>query len=194
MSGENKRELFVLAFCTHHNATVLRLNVNHLFVIVERRHQMARFMHEHGATYAKDLDDSVTHLLICGDAHDRHELESEDGGINPKIAWALEENEARQRARIIRRQRIQTGNKRRRVIEDEDDLKADILIVWSEWFWDCLAAYGKNKLVDRRPTPIYSLNIGRHEESAYTIDHPRPVLKALANSKAVLHFQVEITV
>ncbi|KAF9517018.1 hypothetical protein BS47DRAFT_592868 [Hydnum rufescens UP504] len=130
---------------------------------LERRHQMARLMHEQGGTYAKDLDYSVTHLLICGDAHDQQDLKNEDGGLNPKIAWALEENEARQRSRTIRQQ-VQAGKKRRRVIEDEDDLKPDIMIVWSEWFWDCLAAHG------------------RDEEGPYTIDHARPALKALAST------------
>jgi twin BRCT domain len=105
---------------------------------------MARLMHEQGGTYAKDLNDSVTHLLICGDARDQQDLKSEDGGLNPKIAWTLEENEARQRSRTMRQQ-VQAGKKRRRVIEDEDDLKPDIMIVWSEWFWDCLAAHGENE-------------------------------------------------
>jgi len=101
---------------------------------VENRHKMARLMHAQGGTYMKDLNEHVTHLVICGEV----QTMDDDEVRTPKLLWALEQNKARQRQRLLQRQ----SSERRRLIGDSPELVPDIHIVWAEWFWDCLKSGG----------------------------------------------------
>ena len=135
---------------------------------VENRHKMARLMHAQGGTYMKDLNEHVTHLIICGEA----QTMDDDEVRTPKLLWALEQNKARQKQRLIHRQR----SERRKFIEDSFELMPDIDIVWTEWFWDCLKSGGDVVF----PIPVfipsysYVLISGRHLESDYSIERFRP--------------------
>lgn len=95
---------------------------------------MARLMHAQGGVYMKDLNELVTHLVICGEAQNM----DDDELRTPKLLWALDQNKARQRRRLIQRQRPEE----RRLSEDSPELTPDIHIVWADWFWDCLKTGG----------------------------------------------------
>jgi len=95
---------------------------------------MARLMHAQGGTYMKDLNEHVTHLVICGEAPSM----DNDEVRTPKLLWALGQNKARQRQRLLQRQ----SSERRKLIGDTPKLVPDIYIVWAEWFWDCLKSGG----------------------------------------------------
>lgn len=95
---------------------------------------MARLIAEQGAAYMKDLDETVTHLLICGEAQD---LNDEDVRT-PKLIWALDQNKGRQRQRLIHRQRSEQA----RSLDDHPEPPPDIHIVWAEWMWDSLTSGG----------------------------------------------------
>jgi hypothetical protein len=95
---------------------------------------MARLMYAHGGTYMKDLNEHVTHLIICGEAQNM----DNDEVRTPKLLWALHQNRARQRQRLIQRQQPEQT----RLTEDSPESMPDIHILWAEWFWDCLKTGG----------------------------------------------------
>lgn len=140
-----------------HIASVSDFWLTCLVRIVKNRKSMARLIHSEGGTYLKDIDDRVTHLLICGGETNLGDEET----LAPKIQWVMQQN-------------------RKRMAERGPE--PEIFIVWAEWFWDSVdrggeCYHGSPSCRLREPS------IGRLPEREYTIDKPRPPRQTLTRGE-----------
>lgn len=85
---------------------------------MDRRRFLIQLITSHGGEYSKDLDRDCTHLVSSHPTSDKRRSE--------KVKWALREN-------------AENEARRRKGVRDE----RDILIVYEEWIWDCVAYRGR---------------------------------------------------
>ncbi|KAF8339719.1 uncharacterized protein EI90DRAFT_3151191 [Cantharellus anzutake] len=119
---------------------------------LEQRHRMAQIIEDQGGCYSKDVDQSVTHLILCGSIN--APLNS-IGDIPLKVQEAMWINETRSTPSTP------YNFPRKRKYGESSGLSTHgpIQIVWSEWLWDCAYARGRfdEKLYDAtvqaRPEP-----------------------------------------
>ncbi|KIR96761.1 DNA replication regulator DPB11 [Cryptococcus deuterogattii 2001/935-1] len=125
---------------------------------MDRRRFLIQLITNNGGEYSKDLDRDCTHLVSAHPTSDKRRSE--------KVKWALREN-------------AENEARRRKGVRDE----RDILIVYEEWIWDCVAYRG------RWPSDKYDATKPRRggkvdpeEVINGTFQIPRPDRKVVINS------------
>ncbi|KIR58622.1 DNA replication regulator DPB11 [Cryptococcus bacillisporus CA1873] len=125
---------------------------------MDRRRFLIQLITNNGGDYSKDLDRDCTHLVSAHPTSDKRRSE--------KVKWALREN-------------AENEARRRKGVRDE----RDILIVYEEWIWDCVAYRG------RWPSDKYDATKPRRggkvdpeEVINGTFQIPRPDRKVVINS------------
>ncbi|OWZ71337.1 hypothetical protein AYX14_03267 [Cryptococcus neoformans] len=129
---------------------------------MDRRRFLIQLITSHGGEYSKDLDRDCTHLVSSHPTSDKRRSE--------KVKWALREN-------------AENEARRRKGVRDE----RDILIVYEEWIWDCVAYRG------RWPSDKYDATKPRRGGKVDpedvingTFQIPRPDRKVVINSSTAI--------
>ncbi|KAG9015315.1 hypothetical protein FRB93_013015 [Tulasnella sp. JGI-2019a] len=103
---------------------------------VHRRTALAKLISSESGRYCKEVNDRVTHLVVCSPVGTEDEVDSE------KVNWARNINVQRRKQGVLPAGLIK--------------------IVWEEWLWDCQAWQGKwdeasyrieNLRPERKPSP-----------------------------------------
>src|SRR5258708_2784725 len=157
------------------------------FLVVEQRHRIARIMEDHGASYSKDVNDSVTHLIICGSAHSPFSP-FDDPPIKVREALRLNETRSIPSTPDIPPRKRKYGELSGSAAQEP------IYIVWSEWFWDGLHA---RVLCTYRVVKTVHLKqfLGRYDEELYDAtvqSRPKPRVFCVDASQSTPSFAVEL--